>query len=473
MAEAFRVFRINTKRALLARLMGCAPTKKTAPDDADAQTESPKSAQQDVAEWKKRAKAIALKLRAVPIEIDRVLSDPRWDRKISRIACSILQDVDQADKDRLVELTAAASRVGDRALGAFVGLAVGDWVGAPLEFLDAVQTPKATSYWDMGAFAYLGPLPENKERDALQLGQFTDDTSMALCLADSLLSCGEYDGSDVRKRYWSWHAEGMNNCFRNDESRARRHSFGLGYNICRGLSQLTVGEPVPPFFVDESSDDSGNGSLMRLAPVPIFCAHASDAELRRMAMDSSRSTHTGKLAAECCACWAFLVRHAIVRPSTHARAREVIDEGIKRYMEVYAADTSPELKSLLLADAPADGKEACWRWREPVLRLEATAEARGEQYNGYPFTLGYFGSFCVDALAIALHVNYHNADFESTVAHGANLLGDADTNAAIAGQLAGAVYGYSGIDPRYVEALRRWDDGEIATRAALLLAAAS
>ena len=78
-----------------------------------------------------------------------------------------------------MELTAATSRVGDRALGAFVGLAVGDWVGAPLEFLDVVQTPKATSYWDMGAFAYVGPLPENKERDALQLGQFTDDTSMA------------------------------------------------------------------------------------------------------------------------------------------------------------------------------------------------------------------------------------------------------------------------------------------------------
>ena len=141
-------------------------------------------------------------------------------------------------------------------------------------------------------------------------------------------------------------------------------------------------------------------------------------------------------------------------------------------MELYAQDTSPELESLLLSNAPADGKEACWRWREPILRVEATAEARGEQYNGYPFSLGYFGSFCVDALAIALHVNYHNTDFESTVVHGANLLGDADTNAAIAGQLAGAVYGYSGIHPRYVEALRKWDDGEIAARAALLLAAA-
>jgi len=425
------------------------------------------------APWKEQAALIASKLRPVPIEIDRELSHPRWDRQTGRIACSIFHDVDQADKDRLVEYTAAESRLGDRALGAFVGLAVGDWVGAPLEFLDAVQTPKATNhFWDTSAFAYVGELPENKERDALELGQFTDDTSMALCLADSLLLCGKYDGSDVRKRYWSWHAEGMNNCFRNDTNRTRRHSFGLGYNICRGLSQLAVGQPVPPYFVDESSDDSGNGSLMRLAPVPIICAHSSDAELRQMAMDSSRSTHTGKLAAECCAFWAFLVRHAITHPSTQARSREVIDVGIQRYLEVYAESTSPQLESLLLSTAPADGKEACWRWREPVLLLDATVEARGKEYNGYPFSLGYFGSFCVDALAIALHVNYHNTDFESAVAHGANLLGDADTTASIAGQLAGAVYGYSGIDPRYVDALRKWDDGEIATRAALLLATA-
>ena len=124
-----------------------------------------------------QAKRVALKIRPVPIEIDRELSHPRWDRGTSRIADSIFQDVDQADKDRLVELTVAQPRVGDRALGALVGLAVGDWMGAPLEFLDAVQTPKSTNqFWDTNAFAYVGELPENRERDALELGQFTDGT---------------------------------------------------------------------------------------------------------------------------------------------------------------------------------------------------------------------------------------------------------------------------------------------------------
>merc|ERR1711860_43672 len=115
------------------------------------------------------------------------------------------------------------------------------------------------------------------------------------------------------------------------------------------------------------------------------------------------------------------------------------------------------------------GKEACWRWRDPKIQLDATAKARGEKYNGYPFSLGYFGSYCLDALAVALHVNYNNHTFESVVVTAANLLGDADTLAAIAGQLAGAIYGYSGIKHRYVKELRRWDDGEIAARAALLL----
>ena len=65
-------------------------------------------------------------------------------------------------------------------------------------------------------------------------------------------------------------------------------------------------------------------------------------------------------------------------------------------------------------------------------------------------------------MPVALHVNYHGTDFASTIVHAANLLGDADTTAAIAGQLAGAIYGYSGIDSRYVRALRVWDDGEVA-----------
>eukprot|EP00747_Dinoflagellata_sp_TGD_P038858 gnl/TRDRNA2_/TRDRNA2_139923_c1_seq1.p1 gnl/TRDRNA2_/TRDRNA2_139923_c1~~gnl/TRDRNA2_/TRDRNA2_139923_c1_seq1.p1 ORF type:complete len:120 (-),score=11.95 gnl/TRDRNA2_/TRDRNA2_139923_c1_seq1:84-443(-) len=116
---------------------------------------------------------------------------------------------------------------------------------------------------------------------------------------------------------------------------------------------------------------------------------------------------------------------------------------------------------------------ACWRWREPEILLDATASARGDGFNGYPFSLGYFGSFCMDALAVALHVNYNGNSFESVIVRAANMLGDADTLAAISGQLAGAIYGYSRIKPRYISELRKWEDGEIAARAALLVYASS
>ena len=71
-------------------------------------------------------------------------------------------------------------------------------------------------------------------------------------------------------------------------------------------------------------------------------------------------------------------------------------------------------------------------------------------------------------MPVALHVNYHGADFASTIVHAANLLGDADTTAAIAGQLAGAIYGYSGIDSRYVRALRVWASTSCASDAKLM-----
>lgn len=420
------------------------------------------------------AQGLLSKLKSNPVEISRALSNPRWDRKVGRINDTIFSNISQQEKDDFVHRVVTSSLVGDRAVGTFVGLAVGDWVGAPLEFLPCTQVAQPSHHcWDPDTFSYVGPAG-NAERDELELGQWTDDTSMALCLADSLLLRRQYDGSDARRRYWNWHAEGLNNAFRKDVDRAafglRRTSFGLGYNICRGLAELAPGKDVPPFFIDRESQDSGNGSLMRLAPVPLFCLRRSDEELRTMAMDSSRATHTGDLAAECAAFWAFMCKRAVLRSSARSDdACEVIDAGIKEYLKLYSEVTSPELKALLASNSDPNGKEACWRWRDSTLLLDATAKARGSGYNGYPFSAGYFGSYCMDALAVALHVNYYGDSFEAVIVNAANILGDADTLAAIAGQLAGAIFGYSGIKSRYVSWLRRWDDGEIATRAALLM----
>merc|ERR1711959_497917 len=98
----------------------------------------------------------------------------------------------------------------------------------------------------------------------LALGQWTDDASMGLCMADSLIMTRGYNGSDIRKRFWNWWNRGYCNAFRKDPRRNR--SVGLGGNISQSLYSCEPGvEPSPKY--NALNNDSGNGSLMRLAPV--------------------------------------------------------------------------------------------------------------------------------------------------------------------------------------------------------------
>ena len=94
-------------------------------------------------------------------------------------------------------------------------------------------------------------------------------------------------------------------------------------------------------------------------------------------------------------------------------------------------------------------------------------DARGPRYNGYPNTAGYFGSFCMDAVAIALHCVHATTSFVDAVERCVNFRGDCDSTAAVCGQLAGAIYGRSAVPAPLLDQLRTWDRDEAALRAAL------
>merc|ERR1712190_143064 len=136
-------------------------------------------------------------------------------------------------------------------------------------------------------------------------------------------------------------------------------------------------------------------------------------------------------------------------------------------------DAMERMRSLLLC-RPATPKEANWNWQQDKLSIEQAIQARGEEYNGYPVNPDYFGSYCMDGLAMALWSLWRSATFSGCILHAVNLLGDADTVGAIAGQLAGALYGYNCITEEEfgqvcLDSLRKWDpDAEIGLRAALL-----
>eukprot|EP01127_Copromyxa_protea_P006651 TRINITY_DN1665_c0_g1_i1.p1 TRINITY_DN1665_c0_g1~~TRINITY_DN1665_c0_g1_i1.p1 ORF type:complete len:318 (+),score=57.15 TRINITY_DN1665_c0_g1_i1:2686-3639(+) len=306
----------------------------------------------------------------------------------------------------------------------------------------------------------------------MKKGQWSDDTSMAWCLADTIANRG-YKGSDVRKRYWNWQAEGLNNCFRKDPEREKRNSFGLGYNIAKFLMSLDPGEEPTDCF-QSPSEDAGNGSLMRLAPISIFYGKKQD-DLLKFAGLSSMATHPGALASETCQFLSVLTSRAIHRQGDE-NIQQFMNDGISEYMELrrgcdifgkpYDATVLNQLVELL-SSSPSRRTEACWDWKSSSLKISESLKARGTTYNGHPVSGGYFGSFCMDGLAMALHSVYHTNSFEEAITKAVNLLGDADSVGAIAGQLAGAFYGHSAMLPN-AEPIKKWDDNDIALRAALL-----
>jgi ADP-ribosylglycohydrolase len=271
----------------------------------------------------------------------------------------------------------------DRAVGALLGLATGDAVGTTLEFKAPGTFTPITDLVGGGPFG-------------LRAGQWTDDTSMALCLAESLLDTGAMDLADQMRRYVLWRTAG--------HLSSRGTCFDIGGTTSHQLSRFTrTGEPIDPQVDQEAA---ANGSLMRLAPVPIRW-HTDPAEAAERAAESSRPTH------------------AADRP-------------------VDACRLLGALTAALIGGTPADEVLAPGFWRWGPLHPEVAALAEGA-WRSKPDGAIRGTGYCVDALEAALWAVAGADDFRDAVLRAANLGDDADTTAAIAGQLAGARWGASGI----------------------------
>jgi hypothetical protein len=194
------------------------------------------------------------------------------------------------------------------------------------------------------------------------------------------------------------------------------------------------------------------------------------------------TAHPGQIAAECCALMAFLVARAIhdprlpIEPGGELTARAWLEEQAAVYLSDVLGERTgvglDEVRKLLLSAEAEGSLERNWNWRNSAaegLPIEATLAARGFTYNGHPVSAGYFGSYAPDGLAVALFSVAATDSLDLALERCINFLGDADTTGAIAGQLAGAIYGIGSLKPAFVENLQQWDDGEVAVRAYLLL----
>lgn len=355
----------------------------------------------------------------------------------------------------------------DRAVGSIVGMAVGDAVGAPLEFADVMNgdgVNHSSYYFSLSTKLY------NRELNSFKIkrGQWTDDAAMGFCMADSILSCGGHlDGSDCRARFHTWWHYGYCNAFRKEKD--LKHSIGLGGNIAKSLKDCVPGV-IPSETFQEKNEDAGNGSLMRLAPIPV-AFHSNIVLAREKAALSSYTTHPGPLAAECCALMSHIIVSAI--HTSHTDIREFLDEMVSEYLYIIQdtnknSDSLSKIERLLKCEELDTSTELCWNWKMESLDIWHTIKNRGSSYNDYPVLPGYFGSFCMDGLAIALWSLYHTTSFDEAIERCVNVLGDADSTGSIAGQIAGAFYGYSSISPEFCNNLEKWDDGDAVVRGALL-----
>ncbi|KHS07444.1 ADP-ribosylglycohydrolase [Xanthomonas phaseoli pv. phaseoli] len=271
--------------------------------------------------------------------------------------------------------------------GCLLGLAVGDALGTTLEFCAPGSFTPIADMRGGGPFA-------------LRAGQWTDDTSMALCLAHSLLHRQGFDAADQMNRYCNWYQHGYLS--------STGHCFDIGNTVRQALERYLDGGPAFSGSADPRA--AGNGSLMRLAPVAMYYAHRPD-ELAERAADSSRTTHASAEALDACRLFAFQLRAALL-----GNAR---DQVLHAQPE---ALLTPAVHVLAIRDHVA----------VPAARIRGTG-------------------YVIDSLSAALWCFATTDSFDEAVLRAANLGDDADTTAAICGQLAGAFYGIEGIPTAWRE----------------------
>lgn len=288
----------------------------------------------------------------------------------------------------------------DRARGALLGLAVGDALGTTLEFSRRDSLPRQTEMTGGGPFR-------------LPAGHWTDDTAMALALAESLAAHRGLDERDLMDRFTAW--------WRRGEYIPAGRCFDIGGTTRDALARYgRTGDPVAG---DPSPHAAGNGSLMRLSPAALAARSRDEAEA--LARRQSATTHAAPECLDACAFFAGLLWDAL-----------------------HGADRDALL-------APRD-----WPGEAAVARIAAG------DWRDRPREAIRSSGYVIHTLEAALWCVHRAEGFEEAVVEAVNLADDADTVGAVTGQLAGALWGLSGIPARWLDRLA-WRDRLLAAADAL------
>ena len=280
----------------------------------------------------------------------------------------------------------------DRFRGALLGLAVGDALGAPAEFLTPLQVRDRWGVLD----EMVGGGCHN-----VRPGEATDATEMMLLLGESLIAVGEFDPEDVVSRYRAWFASGPADVSLTTRTVMLALAAGTPWDLASRRAYEVLGFPT-----------AGNGSLMRCAPVALRFFHDPDSR-RRVSLRESTLTHYEHLAGWSCV---------------------ALNELVVAAMTGTISESLPVIAAALDTDAPR------------------VATALREAVGAEPDEI-HAASFVLDSLRAAVWAVLHTESFEGALVEIVNRGGDCDTVGAVAGALAGARYGADAIPARWLEPL--------------------
>ncbi len=270
-----------------------------------------------------------------------------------------------------------APEIEERAAGALLGAAVGDALGAPVEFMSAHEIKEQYGvHREMSGGGWLHLKP----------GQVTDDTEMSLCIARAFVSAGGCRPHEMMRRFVEWLDGGP---------------VDVGSTCLAGIERYRKNGRVA---ANVSKLHGGNGALMRMAPVALFTLGDDDA-LLQCAKVQAHLTHNHPLSDAACIAVGRMVQRALL------------------------GGGGPELRAV--ADEAA-------RLHPPLL------------FDPYPAKTG---GFVANTFSTACHDLFSTEDFQSCLLAVVNRGGDSDTNAAVAGMVAGALYGKAGIPEAWLAAL--------------------
>ena len=269
-----------------------------------------------------------------------------------------------------------------RFAGCLLGLAAGDAVGTTVEFKPRGSFEPVTDMVGGGPFS-------------LEPGQWTDDTSMALCLAASLIETGEFSPDDQMRRYCRWQDEGYMS--------SNGTCFDIGGTVSQALARYR--QTGNPYSGSTSVWSAGNGCIMRLAPVPMYFWSDREKAVGYSNL-SARTTHGAAECVQACRLFGWQLFKAL--------------SGLSKENVLF--------DNQQLTDLP-----------------EKVSEIALGSYRNKTAEEIYGTGYVVQSLEAALWCFHTTESFEDAILTAVNLGDDADTTAAVCGQIAGAYYGVEGI----------------------------